>query len=548
MREVWRIHSANSRQAVKLAESLRIHPVTAQLLLNRGIATAPSARLFLDPSLSSLEDPFLLEGMSAAALRLLRAVEKRESIVIFGDSDVDGLTASVILYEALETLGAEVSAVSSNRIEDGYGLPSRVADDLQKSRTAVLVLVDCGTNQPDLVRQMSSSGMDVIIVDHHLPLEDQAQPFSLVNPHCASSPRGRELCSAGLSFKLSQALFQLSKKPQDMESFLDLAALGTLADCSPCRGDNRIFIAEGLRRVVESQRPGLQRLCEQMEVKTADAGSIIRRLVPRLNASGRLGDARAVWHLLKRKPDGGIEKWFSAAEEAHATTKQMHKETMAQAYAQINRLHFKDQYVMVVSHPGWHQGLMGPLASQLSQQYGRPAIAIAVKENQATGSGRCSVASVNLLDVLKRCQELLLRFGGHAYACGLTLDRKHIDRFRALVNEQAKASFNQAPAKERWVDLDIPLSGIDSAWVEETGRFSPFGEGNPEPMVVIRQAGIRLQSPRVGVVDDGQMQLTAKGVFPPLQADGRYDLLASPRLLKQRVWLAVADVKASGEL
>ncbi len=546
MREIWRIHPADAAGAGRLAKSLGIHPVTAQLLINRGIATPDDGRVFLEPAVCFLSDPFLLEGVSAAVERLLKAVKSRQRIVIFGDSDVDGLTASVILYEALESLGGQVSAISSNRIEDGYGLPLPTAKRLQ-TEADVLVIVDCGTNQPDLVQQLSSCGVDVIIVDHHLPLQQPAKPFALINPHCASSSHGREFCSAGLSLKLAQALFQSTKNTCDLTAYLDLAALGTLADCSPYLGDNRIFLAEGLRRVIETKRPGLQRLCAQMEVKTADAEAVLRRLIPRLNASGRLGDARAIFHLLRQQP-GEIETWLSSAEQAHATTRQLHKEMIGQAYAQIGRLHFKDQYVMVVSRAGWHQGLMGPLASQLSQQYGRPAIAIAIDENQATGSGRCSGASLNLLEMLKGCQELLLRFGGHAYACGLTLDRKHIDRFRQLVNERARACASHLLPRQRWADLDIPLNGIESAWVEETRRFSPFGRGNPEPMLLIRQVGIRLQSPRVAVVDDGVTQLTAKGIFPLLEADKRYDLLASPRLFKQQVWLAVGDVKPSGEL
>ena len=543
MHAIWRIHPADPERARTLASSLHLHPVTAQLLLNRQIADAAEAARFLRPELSSLEDPRALPDMERAVDRLTRAIARREPILIFGDSDVDGLTSSVILYEVLRSRGAVVRASQSNRVLDGYGLPPHLVRELSRSSTRLLILVDCGTNQAEEVRQLARCGIDTLIVDHHVPLNEWAKPQALINPHRGGGA-GRELCSAGLAFKVAHAL--LGDQAEDrLPDALDLAALGTLADCSPLLGESRIIVAAGLSRIVHSHRPGLRRLCEATRTSEPDPDQVVKRLVPRLNASGRLGDAKAIWHLLLREEDGRLEEWLAAAEAAHATTKQLHRQIMAEAEEQVSRLHFKDQFVMVVSRAGWHQGLMGPLASQLAQRYGRPAIAIAVDEDRCVGSGR-SVPHFNLFEALQACRELLTRFGGHAQACGLTVERKHMERFRALVNEQGRRRLGrEGLLHTRTIDVELPLGAVAHRWVGETERFAPFGHSNPRPTVAIRRVSIETQSPRRGYCCDGTLRVAARGVFSTLQREERYDVVASPAIAEGELVLTVSGVRAS---
>ncbi len=543
MHERWHIHPADPPRAAALAEQAGVHPVTAQLLLNRGVASAEEAKRFFAPSLASLQDPSALPDLDAAVARLKRAIAAREPILLFGDSDVDGLTASVILYEVLQSLGASVQAVQSNRITEGYGFPDTLLQRTRRSATRLVILVDCGTNQPDAVRQLAADGIETVIVDHHVPLAGWAQPAALINPHRDGCRHFRELCSAGLALKIAQAL--LGRTDERLAGYLDLAALGTLADCSSLRGENRVIVSLGASQIVRSRRRGLARLCDDTRTREPDPEQIIRRLVPRLNASGRLGDAGAVWRLLCHETPEGIEEWMVQAGAAHATTKQLHRQIIAQAQEQVNRLHFKDEYVMVVSRSGWHQGLMGPLAAQLSQRYGRPAIAIAMDGHQGTGSGR-SVPLFNLLEALKACQGLLVRFGGHAQACGLTVDRTQLEPFRALVNQQARAALGpQGLLRSRWADLELPLGDIQPDWVEETERFAPFGQGNPRPTVAIRDVRIEATSARMAVLNDGTRRVAAKGRFPAPAEGERYDVLASPTLVERRLWLLVSAVKGS---
>ncbi len=543
MQSVWRIQPPQPQRASALAVALGLHPITAQLLLNRGLATPAEAKRFLSPSLQALMDPWTLPDMRPAVSRLKRAVAEREPIVLFGDSDVDGLTAGRILYEALQGLGAVIRAYPANRIVDGYGVPQRLIQRWCRSATKLALLVDCGTNQPEAVSQLAACGIDTIIVDHHVPLEGWAKPLALINPFGVPARHHRELSSAGLAFKIVQALYG-ADAAEPLAAVLDLAALGTLADCSPLRGESRTIVAEGLARIVTTRRPGLRRLCEATKTTEPDPEQILRRLVPRLNASGRLGDCSAVWGLLQTGDAPEAEEWLASAEAAHTQTKGLHRQLIGEAQAQVNRLHFRDQYVMVVSGIGWPRGLMGPLASQLAQRYGRPAIAIAMDEDHGTGSGR-SIPLFDLLEALKACQELLVRFGGHAQACGLTLSRRRLDAFRALVNEQARRVLGQSGLlRARMVDLELPLEAVVPQWIQEAERFAPFGQGNPRPLVAIRGLTIDAVSPRRAVLSDGMRRLEGRGDFQALGPE-RYDLVASPALADGEPVLSVHDVKVS---
>ena len=358
---------------------------------------------------------------------------------------------------------------------------------------------------------------------------------------------GRELCSAGLALKAVQALGG-GRCDDGVARALDLASLGTLADCAPLVGENRIIVSAGLPRIIQTHRPGLRRLCEETRTTEAVADRIVRRLTPRLNASGRLGDATAAWKLLLSGADEGIEEWVTATGRAHAATKQLRRRIFAEAQEQVNRLHFRDQFVMVVSGQGWHQGVMGPLAAQLAERYGRPSIAIAMEEHRGVGSGR-STPLFNLLEALRRCQGSLVRFGGHAQACGLTVERRQLESFRALINQQASLTLGrEGLLKTRTADLELPLGACESRWVEEATRLSPFGHGNPRPTVILRRLAIEATSARVARLSDGTTAMRAKGAFASLVPEGCYDVIGSPALVEGELVLTVSDVRASQPL
>ena len=539
----WRVAQAAPAAARALGRALGLHPVTAQLLLNRGIRDRAQAAQFLAPQLSSLSDPARLRDMRRAVSRIRLAISRREPIIIFGDSDVDGLTASIILYEALRELGGRVSAVQSNRLADGYGLPQALVRKLCRAGAALVILVDCGTNQPEEILRLAERGIDTIIVDHHVPLRRRAAPLALVNPH-ADGGLGQELCSAGLAFKMAQALFDAGA-PGRISEYLDLAALGTLADCGRLLGENRVLVAEGLPRIARSARPGLQRLCEATRVTAPEPEQIVRRLIPRLNAGGRLGEADTVWKLLLSEQDERLDARLTASASAHAELKQLHRRTLAEAHEQVNRLHFKDQYVLLVSRTGWPQGLMGPVAAQLAQRYSRPAIAVAMADRLGVGSGR-SIPVFNLLAAVQACEPWLVRFGGHAQACGLTIDRQHLEMFRGRINEEAARTLGRSGlSPTRLVDLELGLHEIEMSWVGEVERLKPFGHGNPKPTVLVRRVQLEAASARTGMITDGRARCAVRGTLEEIVRGGWYDAVLSPAAVSGGLALTPVDAKAA---
>ncbi|MBI3323045.1 MAG: hypothetical protein HYZ95_01115, partial [Candidatus Omnitrophica bacterium] len=319
---------------------------------------------------------------------------------------------------------------------EGYGFPAALITRLKRLGVTLLILVDCGTNQQQEIRELARGGIATIVLDHHVPSASSAEPVALVNPYRGDGA-GKELCSAGLALKLAQALWP--DDPERIEPYLELAALGTLADCSPLVGDNRILVSEGTARLAATNRRGLARLCAHVRLTKATPEQILQRLVPRLNAAGRMGDAKSVWRLLVERTSSGVERFAGMLGEHHDRSKALSRRILAEAHELANRMSFTEQVVMVVGRQGWHPGLMGPVAAQLAGRFGRPAIAIAFGGRVGVGSGR-SPSAFNLLEALRACEGMLLRYGGHPQACGLTIQATHLDGFRESINSHARAS------------------------------------------------------------------------------------------------------------
>ena len=544
MHSVWRIHPPDSKRVETLSKAIGVSPLTAQLLINRGVRDIRAAKRFLNPNLGLLDEPLELPDMERGVERIKQAITRKEPILIFGDSDIDGISASVILYELLCKCGAVVCARQSNRITDGYGLPQSAIKHIIRSSTKLVILVDCGTNQPDAIRKLSSCGIDTIIIDHHVPLDESARPLALINPHCTASQYQRELSSSGIAFKVAQALL-LGKSSKELEANLDLATLGTLGDYSQLIGDNRIIASLGLPRITQSHRKGLARLCNVTCTTKPEPEHIAKRLIPRLNASGRLGDVRAVWHLLLESCGKKLEECICATEEAHTEAKRMHQRIFSEAREQVDRIHFRDQYVFLVSGSGWHRGFMGSLASQLSERYGRAAIALAMDESCGVGSGR-SVPHLNLLSVLKSCEKLLVQFGGHAQACGLTIERKCIGQFRESVNNLVRQSLGrEGLLKRRLVDLELSIDSISPSWAEEISELAPFGKGNERPTVLLRNLTIDVKSIRKSVISDGKHSSYARGSFGAVVRGNRYDVVVNPATSGGELLLMVKDMRST---
>ena len=550
-RSAWTLHPADPARASALADRVGVDPLVGQFLLNRGLREPAEAARFLDPAFSSLQDPLALPDMPRAIARLHRAVNAHETIVVFGDSDVDGVTASAIMFETLRSLarpgtnggragGARVSVALANRLSDGYGFPTRLIARLDRLGASLVVLVDCGTNQREEICELARQGIETIVIDHHVPMESLATPLALVNPHCGDGT-GRGLCSAGLAVKLVQALY-----PDDADRLgrvMDLAALGTLADYAPLVGDNRIMVSEGLPRILETARPGLRRLCEAVGVTQPTPDQLLQRLVPRLNAAGRLGDARPVLKLLVEDREREVERLARVLTEAHQVTKTLSRQILAEAMEQAGRISCKDELVMVVGRRGWHPGLMGPVASQLMERYGRPAIAIALGDRTGTGSGRAP-ALFNLVEALGACQRSVLAYGGHAQACGLTIQATGLEQLREEVNRHAEgAGSRRSLGHTRVIDVEARLAHVTLPVAQAIDRFRPFGPGNPKPTILTH--GVQLESDEDGRgwLADEAARLRLRGRRAGLRSQERYDVVVSSVTLEHEVALSLCDAR-----
>lgn len=562
----WDVLPSDPRRAAALARRCGVPPLIGQLLLNRGVRDAGEARRFFSPQLSALADPFALPDMARAVARIRQAVSRGESILVFGDSDADGITAAVIVSEALKQAGGRVLVRLSNRLTEGYGFPATLITRLKRLGVTLLILVDCGTNQRQEIRELARGGIATIVLDHHVPsASSAAEPAALVNPHCADAsgrPQtasfgtpvahpadgwvpglGRELCSAGLALKLAQALWP--DDPERIEPYLELAALGTLADYSPLVGDNRILVSEGTARLARTSRRGLAHLCAHVRLTKATPEQILQRLVPRLNAAGRMGDAKPVWRLLVERTSSGVERFAGMLGEAHDRSKALSRRILAEAHELANRISFKEQIVMVVGRQGWHPGLMGPVAAQLAGRFGRPAIAIAFGGGVGVGSGR-SPSAFNLLEALQACEGMLLRYGGHPQACGLTIQAAHLDGFRESINHHARASLAHRTLVPRLrVDVETSLGEVTPQTAAALPQFRPFGPGNPAPLLLVRR--LEAESGRNGAVwlSDGRVRVRAKGRAGGLVSGRCYDVVGLPGATEDGVAWSLRDARLS---
>ena len=489
----WNIAPAQPLLAEKLAQELRLSPLLAQCLLNRGFSEPVTITRFLEPRLKQLADPFLLPNMAVAVERLLRARELGEQIVIFGDYDVDGVTSTSLLREVLSKLGWRVEHYLPHRMDEGYGLSQDgVENCLRKFPVKLLLAVDCGSTAVASIAWLRERAVDVLVLDHHQVSDPAPAAVALVNPQLSrlngSKGEFTELCSVGLAFKLVHALLKRGRETGlpgaeefDLRPLLDLVALGTIADIVPLIGENRIFVSTGLERLNKSTRPGLIALKEVAQsppvLNSYDVGF---QLAPRLNAAGRLETAEESLFLLLA-PD--MEEAMPLAQKLDAQNRERQKIERGIAEQVIGavkaRFNPETDFVIVEGQLLWHLGVVGIVASRVLQQFYRPTFIIGGEGDNWRGSGR-SIAGFDLAAALRECDDLLVRHGGHAMAAGLTIKPENLEAFRTRLNEIARRSLKredlQPPLR---LDAEINLAQISMAGLVELDRLRPIGQENP---------------------------------------------------------------------
>ena len=500
----WNYQPPAAAEVAACSRRHEISPVLAELLLQRGLRDPGQTERYLRPALAELQDPFLIPRLDAAVARLRQAIERREALVVLGDYDVDGVSSTALLVSILRRFGLDPRFVVPRRLEEGYGL-SRGAIDraLEAGRPDLFVALDCGTNSHAELAYLQSQGIDLLVIDHHRSREQALAGGILVNPHVTAGPEDapwHNLCTVGLVFKLAHGLLKQLRAADHpvafrvkLKDYLDLVALGTVADLVPLVGENRILSRHGLRTLQQTERRGLRAL---MDVSGLRPGQDIQpvdisfRLGPRINASGRLADAALSVELILSDDAAFCTEAAHQLDGFNRERQEIERQITEAAERMVETL-YSESAGIVLFDEDWHPGVVGIVASRVTRKYHRPCVVLGRENGLAKGSGR-SVYGLNLVETLGGCADLLTTWGGHPMAVGVSLPRENLEAFRerfAVAIQSAVPGQPTAPGLE--ISCWLALEQVHEALMGELDLLHPFGQGNPEPVFGLR--GVRFR-------------------------------------------------------
>ena len=480
----WEVRPLDKERAAAFAQTYGVPFFLAMLMNIRGLDDAAHLREFLGEG-EPLSDPFLLKDMDKAAARITRAVDNMEKIAVYGDYDADGVTSTAMLYSYLETRGADVIFYIPQREGEGYGMNLGAVEYLKEQGVSLIVTVDNGISSVQEVARANELGIDVVVTDHHRPQEILPDAVAVVDAYRPddTSPY-KHFSGVGIAFKLLMALEDGAGDVEDLlEAYSDLAAIGTIGDIVPLTGENRTLIRAGLERLSQSDRPGVQALLENAGIagKALTSTNVAFTLVPRINATGRMGaPERAVRLLIS----GYEEEAEVLSEEICADNEERRRveaEIAEAAFADIEAKGYMKDRVVVVDGENWHHGVIGIVASRVTERCGKPCMIISRGETEARGSGR-SIEGFSLFEAICACDDLLIKFGGHPMAAGITLKPENIEAFRKRINQYAAEHFPQMPTQTVTLDCKLNPAALSVSMAQSLTQLEPFGNGNPQPV------------------------------------------------------------------
>jgi len=488
-----------------LCDSLQLPETVANLLLIRGHGDIENAKRFLRPRLNQLHDGATMLGAHNAVERLARACAEGETVLVHGDYDVDGICSTTIMTRALREFGANAVPFIPRRLEDGYDLSQAGVEAAVSAGAAVLVTCDCGTSAVQPVADLCAAGIDVIVTDHHLPGSALPNCVAVLNPRQEGCEYpDKDLAAVAVAFKLAVMLARrLERNDNFIWGMLDLVALATVADVSPLRGENRVLVRYGLKMLSQTNNIGLRAMIRAagLEGKPLTAGRVGFILAPRLNAAGRIGHAIRGVELLMTDDEHHALVIARELEELNARRQQLDRAVLDEAREMVQALNLPETFGIVLAHEGWHPGVIGIVASRLVEEFGRPVVLIALEGDRGKGSGR-GIHAIDLHAALKACGDLLVRFGGHRAAAGITIERPMVDAFARRFNEVASAVLTPDDiVPEVRIDLEVAIECANEKLERMLRHFEPFGVANPAPIMVAR--GVRLAAPARTVGKDG---------------------------------------------
>ncbi|MDD5679771.1 MAG: single-stranded-DNA-specific exonuclease RecJ [Candidatus Omnitrophica bacterium] len=563
-RKTWHMLEENKILQKKIADECGITPITAQILINRGITEPAAVNGFLKSDIGSLHDPFLMKDMRKAVDRIKKAISKGEKVMIYGDYDADGISAAAILKRVLRDIGCNVISYIPHRVEEGYGLNKEAVKIAHNRGISLLITVDCGISGKKEVDYLNKLGITTIITDHHKIIEESFpdSAYAVINPlQKDCSYPFKYLSGVAVAYKLAEAL--TNGCGYDMEKHLDLVALGTIQDMVPQLGENRILTKYGLDKINESKKKGILALIDVagLKGKTISSRQIGYMLGPRINAVGRVSSADLALRLLVTDDEQEAADLAEVLNTENRNRQKIENTILTEAIAKVeSEINFKDDKVIVLESDEWHPGVIGIVASRIAERFSRPTVMISFNKNEGKGSGR-SIKNFHLFEAINECRDFLLGFGGHADACGIKISRKDLGDFRLKFNAVASRMLEVGDFMPRLnIDMQIPLSFLKKNVIEELENLSPYGPGNPKPVLLSK--GLKVKNKptfmrRDGVkiwVTDGSRTCEAIGfglgdMMDDVMESATIDVAYTPSMNRWRdvdtLQLEIVDLKAN---
>ena len=486
MNKVWKIKEIDKEKEQQYTEKFGISSLTAKMLLSKNI-DEQKIESFLDPKLDGLYDAYLLEDMEKLVLRIIKAKDNNEKVAIYGDYDVDGITSITLLYSFLKDLGMDTMYYLPDRQEEGYGLNKNALQSLKNEGVSLIITVDCGISAIEEVDFANEIGLDICVTDHHECSDVLPNAYAIVNPKRPNSKYPfNSLAGVGVTFKVLTAITEkLGMDKQEYLKYLDVVALGTIADIVPLVDENRIITANGLKLLKQTKNEGLKALIQVAGIKGIDSDNVSFGLAPRINASGRMADATVAVKMLLSENKLEAFNYAKVLDEQNRLRQDVEKQIYDEAVLRIEQEGLDKKRSIVIEGENWHQGVIGIVASKLTEKYLKPVILLSFENEKAKGSGRVP-QGISLYDALTECKELLVSFGGHELAAGLTLETSNIQKFKEKFEQVVERMNPEGFVRNIDIDLELNKKDITFETTKEIENLAPFGQKNKRPVFLYK--------------------------------------------------------------
>ena len=487
----WQIYETDSQKVQELIDKYNLNLLLATILVNRNILETENLDKFLKPTRNDFHDPFLMPDMKIAVERILKAIENKEKIIIYGDYDADGITSITVLKSFFKDIGVEVSSYIPNRLEEGYGLNKPAVKKIVDDKYDLMITVDCGISAIEEIDYANSLGIETIVTDHHEVGEKLPNALAIVDAKRKDNMYPcRDLAGVGVVFKLIQALsIKLNLKEESYLKYLDIVCIGTISDIVPLVDENRVIAKLGLMLVNQTKNLGLKSLLMSSGYKKIDSTTISFGVAPRINACGRMGHAEEALKLFLSNNLNEVQELTKKLNDYNVKRQDIEKRIYEEAVKQIEERNLNKNNTIIVAGENWHHGVIGIVASKITEMYFKPSILLCNEEDESKGSGR-SIPGFDLHDALMKCLDHIEKFGGHSMAIGITIKKSELEQFSQSLENVAKEEHTEEIVPIVQIDAKISLSDINKEMVESLNQLEPFGEGNKMPIFVIKNLKI----------------------------------------------------------